>query len=68
MTTAIAVPGLCKKCGTTNLILPADHTANSWLDCEQCGEPTVTWGAYKNEALNMAAAAIKSRRGGNGNR
>ncbi|HEV2748068.1 MAG TPA: hypothetical protein VGW34_12315 [Allosphingosinicella sp.] len=62
MTTDIAVPGTCRNCGATDLLLAADHTENSWLDCSRCGRPTRTWGDYKKEALNMAADAIRHKR------
>lgn len=64
MTADIAVPGACRNCGPVELLLPADHTENSWLDCSVCKQPARTWGDYKKEALDAAADTIRRRRAG----
>lgn len=59
MTSLMAVPGQCRNCGVTDLLVPADPTEHSWLDCARCQTPVKTWGAYKDEALATAAATIR---------
>jgi hypothetical protein len=48
----------CKSCGGAEATAESwgDH---AWMDCVRCGGPVITWGDYKRQALELAAAQLR---------
>jgi ribosomal protein S27E len=56
-----AVEGKCKKCGSTDFIVPDNAADATWITCDGCGQRIMTWGAFKIGALEVANAEFAKR-------
>lgn len=52
----------CDRCEGSQLHVPDAPTEHSYLTCVKCSARTVTWGAYKANALEAAANTFGGRR------
>jgi hypothetical protein len=53
------IDGKCKGCGSSALRVPDAPTENTWINCAECKLPVTTWGKFKADALDTAAATIR---------
>jgi hypothetical protein len=60
MVDALALDEPC-RCGCDTAGYPVTYGEHEWMNCAQCQEPVITWGAYKAAMLAKAAEQIRRR-------
>jgi DNA-directed RNA polymerase subunit RPC12/RpoP len=59
MVNGLTIEGKCNTCGGTVFTIPDNPNNEASIACDECGQRFMTWGAYKAEALRLAADAAR---------
>jgi uncharacterized Zn finger protein len=61
MPNRFAAEGKCKRCGSSDFVVPDNATDESWITCDNCGQVVMTWKEFKTGALEVANADFAAR-------